>query len=180
MIIDTEIKEVKIIEPRVFCDDRGSFNEVFSSRALENAGIDFKPVQENCAFSKKRGTVRGIHFQNNPCAQAKLVRCTKGKVMDYAIDLRKDSPTYLKYVCCELTEENKKQLFIPKGFAHAVISLEDNTEIEYLVDALYEPSCDRSISPYDKDINIDWGFDALVLSDKDKNAPSLRKSDCNF
>ena len=180
MIIDTEIKDVKLIEPRVFSDERGSFNEVFSTKALENAGIDFKPVQENCAFSKKKGTVRGIHFQNYPHAQAKLVRCTKGRVMDYAIDLRKNSPTYLKHVCYELTDENKKQLFIPKGFAHAVINLEDNSEIEYLVDALYEPSCDRSITPYDKKININWGFDELILSEKDKNAPSLENSDCNF
>ena len=180
MIKDTEIKEVKIIEPRVFSDDRGSFNEVFSTRTLEKLGIDFKPVQENCAYSKKKGTVRGVHFQNEPYAQAKLVRCTKGRVMDYAIDLRKGSPTYLKHVCVELTAENKKQLFIPKGFAHAVISLVDETEIEYLVNNLYEPTSDRSISPLDKDLNINWGFDELILSDKDKNAPMLKDSDCNF
>lgn len=180
MIFDTDIKEVKIIEPRVFCDERGSFNEVFSTRELEKNGIEFKPVQENCAFSLKPGTVRGIHFQNNPYAQAKLVRCTKGRVRDYAIDLRKSSPTYLKHVCVELTEENKKQLFIPRGFAHAVISLTENSEIEYLVDNLYEPSCDRSICPLDKTINIDWGFDELILSIKDKNAPSLEETDCNF
>lgn len=180
MIIDTDIKEVKLIEPRVFGDDRGTFNEVFSVRALEQNGIEFKPVQENCAFSAKKGTVRGIHFQNYPHAQAKLVRCTKGRVMDYAIDLRKESPTYLKYVCVELTDKNKKQLFIPKGFAHAVINIEDNSEIEYLVDDFYEPSCDRSISPYDETLNIDWGFEQLILSDKDKNAPSVKESDCNF
>ena len=95
----------------------------------------FKCGIGNCAFSVKKGTVRGIHFQNEPYAQAKLVRCTKGVVNDYAIDLRKNSPTYLKYVCVELSEENKKQLFIPKGFAHAVINLVDNSEIEYLVDS---------------------------------------------
>ena len=180
MVVNTNIEEVKIIEPKVFCDDRGSFNEVFSTRALKNAGIDFTPVQENCAYSKKAGTIRGVHFQNEPYAQAKLVRCTKGRVLDFAIDLRKGSPTYLKYVSIELTAENKKQLFIPKGFAHAVISLIDETEIEYLVDNLYEPTSDRSISPLDKELNIEWGFDDLVLSDKDKNAPLLKESDCNF
>ena len=180
MINETSIKEVKIIEPRVFKDERGSFNEVFSVRELKKYGIEFNPVQENCAFSVKKGTIRGIHFQNEPYAQAKLVRCTKGVVNDYAIDLRKKSPTYLKYVCVELSEENKKQLFIPKGFAHAVINLVDNSEIEYLVDNLYEPTCDRSINPCDETLNIEWGFSELVLSEKDKNAPSLIDSDCNF
>ena len=180
MIFDTKIDEVKIIEPRVFCDARGSFNEVFSTRELAKNGIDFSPVQENCAYSVKKGTVRGVHFQNAPYAQAKLVRCTKGRVMDYALDLRKASPTYLQHVAVELTAENKKQLFIPKGFAHAVISLEDDTEIEYLVDALYEPTADRSISPCDPALGIEWGIKELVLSDKDKNAPFLNESDCNF
>ncbi len=180
MIHDASIKEVKIIEPKVFCDERGSFNEVFSIRELQKNGIEFKPVQENCAFSLRKGTVRGIHFQNDPCAQAKLVRCTKGVVNDYAIDLRKGSPTYLQYVCIELSAENKKQLFIPKGFAHAVINLVDNSEIEYLVDNLYEPTCDRSVNPCDEAINIEWGFDELILSEKDRKAPFLKDSDCNF
>ena len=102
-IISTEIDEVKIIEPRVFNDDRGFFYETFNIKALKENGIDFTPIQENCAFSLKKGTIRGLHFQNNPMAQAKIIRCTKGRVTDYAIDMRKNSPTYLKYVSVELS-----------------------------------------------------------------------------
>ena len=179
-VVDTEIKEVKLIKPRVFGDDRGFFYETISVKKLEDAGIDFVPVQENCAYSVKKGTIRGLHFQNAPAAQAKLIRCTKGRVMDYAVDLRKDSPTYLKYVAVELSEENKFQLFIPKGFAHGVISLEDDTMIEYFADSLYSPENDRSIRFDDETIGVKWPEIEYILSDKDKNAPSLKESDCNF
>lgn len=180
MVIDTEIKEVKIVEPRVFADDRGFFFESFNSIKLADEGIEFNPVQQNCAFSLKKGTIRGLHFQNNPMAQAKLVRCTVGRVMDYAVDLRKDSPTYLKHVAVELSAENKRQLYIPRGFAHGVISLQDNTVIEYFADNPYSPENDRSIRYDDPQININWGIEELILSDKDKNAPLLSDSDCNF
>lgn len=180
MIIPTEIFDVKIIEPRVFGDDRGFFYESFNLNALKADGIDFTPCQENCAFSLKKGTIRGLHFQNNPMAQAKIVRCTVGRVMDYAIDLRKDSPTFLKYVKVELSAENKRQLYIPRGFAHGVISLEDNTMIEYFADNFYSPENDRSIRYNDPQIAIDWEMDELILSDKDKNAPLYCDVDCNF
>lgn len=179
-IIPAEIEEVKIIEPRIFNDDRGFFYETFNIKKLEENGIIFVPVQENCAFSLKKGTIRGLHFQNNPMAQAKIVRCPKGRVMDYAIDLRKDSPTYLKYAAVELSEDNKRQLYIPRGFAHGVISLEDNTMIEYFADNSYSPENDRSVRYNDPDININWGIDELILSDKDKNAPFVKECDCNF
>ena len=176
----TQIADVKILKPRVFADDRGYFYETLSVGKLEAAGISFVPMQENCAFSLKKGTIRGLHFQNNPAAQAKIVRCTMGRVMDYAVDLRKDSPTYLKHVAVELSAENKCQLYIPRGFAHGVISLEDNTTIEYFADNLYSPEHDRSIRYDDPSIGIDWGLDTLVLSEKDKNARLLKDIDCNF
>lgn len=179
-IISTEIDEVKIIEPRVFNDDRGFFYETFNIKALKENGIDFTPIQENCAFSLKKGTIRGLHFQNNPMAQAKIIRCTKGHVTDYAIDMRKNSPTYLKYVSVELSAENKLQFYLPRGFAHGVISLEDDTVIEYFADNPYSPENDRSVRYNDLDINIDWGTDRLILSDKDKNAPFVSECDCNF
>jgi len=179
-IFSTEIEDVKIIEPRVFHDDRGFFFETVSVKKLKENGIDFMPAQENCAYSVKKGTIRGLHFQKNPMAQAKLVRCTKGKVMDYAIDLRKDSATYLQYVAVELNEKNKRQLYIPRGFAHGVISLEDDTVIEYFADNPYSPENDRSIRYNDPEIGIDWGFDQLILSEKDKNAPFVCDSDYNF
>lgn len=179
-IISTEIEEVKIIKPRVFCDDRGFFYETISVKNLEKQGINFSVIQENCAYSIKKGTIRGLHFQNNPKAQAKIVRCVKGSVMDYAIDLRKGSPTYLKHVKVLLSEENKLQLYIPRGFAHGVISLEDDTMIEYFADNEYSPENDRSIRYCDPDINIDWQIDELILSEKDKNAKLISESDCNF
>lgn len=180
MIINTEIVDVKIVEPRVFADNRGFFFEAFNINTLKQAGIDFVPVQENCAFSLKKGTIRGLHFQNNPMAQAKLVRCTVGRVMDYAVDLRKDSPTFLKYVAVELSAENKNQLYIPRGFAHGVISLDDNSTIEYFADNLYSPENDRSIRFDDPEIAVDWGTDEVILSDKDRNAPFYSECDCNF
>ena len=121
-----------------------------------------------------------MHFQNNPMAQAKIIRCTKGRVTDYAIDMRKNSPTYLKYVSAELSAENKLQFYLPRGFAHGVISLEDDTVIEYFADNPYSPENDRSVRYNDPDINIDWGTDRLILSDKDKNAPFVSECDCNF
>lgn len=180
MVTPTEISDVKIVEPRVFNDDRGFFFEALNVITLEKNGISFTPIQENCAYSLKKGTIRGLHFQNNPMAQAKLVRCTVGRVMDYAIDLRKDSPTYLKYVAVELSAENKRQLYIPRGFAHGVISLEDNTTIEYFADNPYSPENDRSIRYNDPQIGIHWPVEELILSEKDKNAPFAADCDCNF
>lgn len=180
MVTPTKIKEVKVIQPRVFEDDRGFFFETINLLRLNDEGIDFTVVQENCAYSKKKGTIRGLHFQNNPHAQAKIVRCVQGRVMDYAVDLRKNSPTYLQSVAVELSAQNKKQLYIPRGFAHGVISLEDDSMIEYFADNKYSPEHDRSIRYDDPSIGIDWGFDAVIVSEKDQNAPFVKDSDCNF
>ena len=179
-ITNFKILDVKLLEPDVFNDERGCFFESLNTRKLEQSGIIFKPVQENSAFSLKLGTVRGIHFQNNPMAQTKIVRCSRGKVIDYAVDLRKNSKTYLKYVKVELSESNHKQLLIPKGFGHLVVSIEDNSLIEYLVDNHYSPEHDRSINCLDESIGIVFPVQDLILSVKDKNAPLLKDSDCNF
>lgn len=176
----TELDGVVILTPKTFVDERGWFMESYSTRNLSEHGIDCTFVQDNHICSKKKGVLRGIHFQNYPFSQAKLVRCTNGRVMDYAIDLRKDSPTYKHFVCVELTAENKKQLFLPQGFGHAVISLTDYSEIEYRVDNLYSKEHDRTISYLDKELNIPWCLDQIIVSEKDKNAPSLAESDCNF
>ena len=179
-ILETSIPDVVVIQPRVFNDDRGFFFETFNRNQLKKLGIDFAVMQENCAFSLKKGTIRGLHFQNNPFAQAKIVRCTSGSVIDYAVDLRKNSPTYLKHVSVVLTSDNKYQLYLPKGFAHGVISTADNSMIEYYADNPYNPDYDRSIRFDDPQINIDWGMTELILSPKDSNAPLLVDSDCNF
>ena len=180
MVTPTKINDVKIIQPRIFEDERGFFYETLNIHRLKEFGIDFIPVQENCAYSIKKGTIRGLHFQNAPMAQAKIVRCVQGAVMDYAVDLRKNSPTYLQYVSVELSADNKKQLYIPRGFAHGVISLVDNCMIEYFADNPYSPPHDRSIRYDDPCIGIHWGLDKIIVSVKDRNAPFINNTDCNF
>jgi len=179
-IIRTEIEDVIIIEPKVFGDHRGWFMETYSYKALEEHGINRQFIQDNHSFSAQKGTLRGLHLQNNPKAQSKLIRCTKGKILDVAVDLRKNSLTYKKWISVELTEENKKQLLIPKGFAHGFITLTDDVEVQYKVDQYYAPECDRSIKYNDPELNINWGNIEPILSDKDANAPLLKDCDVNF
>lgn len=176
----TELKDVIVLTPKVFPDDRGCFFEVFSEKALKDVGIDFKLRQENYIVNEKKGVIRGLHFQNDPYAQAKIVRCIKGEVDDVAVDLRKGSPTYLKWVMVRLTAENKKQLYLPKGFAHGVISRTDYSEVQYVVDEGYAPQADRNIKYDDPQISVEWNEDVPVLSPKDMGAPLLKDSDCNF
>ncbi len=183
-VTETEICGVKIIEPDCFGDHRGWFMEIYNEAKYAAAGITNTFVQDNHSMSAVRGTLRGIHFQNAPMAQAKLVRCTRGAVIDVAVDLRKGSPTYLKWVITELSAENKKQMFIPRGFGHGFLTLTDDVEFEYKVDNLYSPEHDRGIRYDDPQINVDWGglLGELkpILSDKDVNGPRLEDSDCNF
>lgn len=174
------IEDVLIIEPDVFSDFRGYFYESYSRKRLAEIGINDDFVQDNHILSLKRGTIRGIHFQNSPMSQAKLLRCTRGRIMDYAVDLRKGSPTYKKWVCAELDAENKKQIYIPKGFGHACIALVDDTEVQYKVDEFFSPENDRAIVWSDPELAIDWGMDTIIVSDKDKNAPMLKDCDVNF
>lgn len=179
----TRLDGVLLITPDIFRDERGWFMESFSAPKLrEQAGISTVFVQDNHIRSTKPGVLRGIHFQNEPFAQAKLLRCTVGRVMDYAVDLREGSPTYLQWVCAELTADNFTQIFIPRGFGHAVVSLTEESEIQYKVDSPYSGAHDRSIRWDDPSIAIEWPFPAhqLVLSEKDRLAPLLKDSDCNF
>lgn len=183
-VIETKIPGVIIIEPDVFGDHRGYFMETYSTSKYEEIGITNTFVQDNMSFSSQKGTLRGLHFQNSPMAQAKLVSCTKGKVIDVAVDIRKGSPTYKQWVAVELSEENKKQFFIPRGFAHGFLTLTDDVEFRYKVDNLYSKECDRGIRYDDPTINVDWGslLNGItpVLSEKDTTGPILDDSDCNF
>lgn len=178
--IDTNIEGVFIIEPEVFGDNRGYFMETYSSEKFSKLGINVVFVQDNQSYTAKKGTLRGIHFQKNPCAQTKLVRVTKGTVLDVAVDLRKGSPTYKKWVAVELSELNKRMLFIPKGFGHGFLTLTDDVEFCYKVDNFYSKDCDRGIRFDDKTIGVNWGIEKPILSLKDTQAPFLDDSDCNF
>lgn len=170
----TTIDDVLIIEPEVHGDRRGWFTETYSKKAFEKHGLYINFVQDNHSMSAKKGTLRGLHYQDNPKAQAKLVRCTRGRIFDVAVDLRKCSVTYGKWIGVELSSENKKQLLIPKGFAHGFVTLCDNVEVQYKVDEYYAPEYDKVIRFDDPDISINWGIETPILSEKDKNAPYLK------
>ncbi len=178
--IKTDIPGVVIIEPDVFGDHRGWFAETWSKKKLEELGIDVDFVQDNQSFTAKKGTLRGLHFQMDPMAQSKLVRVVSGAVMDVAVDLRKGSPTYLKWVSVELSAENKRQFFIPKGFAHGFVTLTDDVNFVYKCDNYYSKECDRSVRFDDETIGVEWNVENPIISDKDMNAPLLKDSDCNF
>ena len=178
--IETKLPGVYIVEPQVFGDHRGYFMETYSTKAFADIGITNEFVQDNQSFTAQKGTLRGIHFQNAPMAQAKLVRVTRGAVLDVAVDLRKGSPTYKQWVGVELSAENKRMLFIPRGFGHGFVTLTDDVEFCYKVDNLYSRECDRGIRFNDPEIGVEWGVDAPVLSQKDTTSPLLKDSDCNF
>ncbi len=164
-IIKTHISGLLVLEPTVFTDERGYFMETFREEWLPNVRF----VQENESLSTK-GVLRGLHYQVAPYAQAKLVRCIKGKILDVAVDLRKSSPTFGQHYKIELSEENKKQLFIPRGFAHGFLTLEESTIISYKIDNAYCKEAEACIRFDDKDLSIDWGVDktSFILSEKDK------------
>ena len=175
-IVETEIKGVFIIEPKVFGDNRGYFFESFSQREFESVIGPVTFVQDNQSKSSY-GVVRGLHFQRPPHAQAKLVRVVKGKVLDVAVDLRKDSPTFGKYMAVELSDENHRQVFIPKGFAHGFSVLSEEAVFQYKCDEYYAPESEAAIAWDDQDLNIDWKVPAedVVLSAKDRNHPTLKE-----
>lgn len=182
--INGQISDVLVVEPAVFGDMRGYFMETYSKRDFAAVGINAEFVQDNESFTATQGTLRGIHFQNAPSAQAKLVRVAHGAVMDIAVDLRRGSPTYLGWCACELSAENKRMLYIPQGFGHAFLTLTDNVLFIYKADSFYNKASDRTIRYDDPQIDIDWhglrGTTAPILSDKDANAPLYCNSDCNF
>ncbi len=179
-IVKTKLDGVVIVNPTVHGDNRGWFMESYSKLKFDDLGIDVEFIQDNHSYSKEKGTIRGLHFQKNPKAQAKLIRCTRGKILDVAVDIREGSPTYKQYVAIELSEENKKQLLIPKGFAHGFVTLTDNVEIQYKVDEYYAPKFDRSIYYADKEIGIDWGTENPIISQKDLEALKLKEVDNDF
>ena len=176
----TSINDLYVIEPNVFGDSRGWFSETYNKSVFAKNNINTQFVQDNHSYSAQKGVLRGLHFQNNPYPQTKLVRCTKGKIWDVAVDLRKSSPTYLKWFGLELSAENHKMLLVPQGFAHGFVTLEDDTEVQYKVDNIYDKPSDRSIKYNDPQIGIQWPALDVILSDKDLNAPLLKDSDVNF
>jgi dTDP-4-dehydrorhamnose 3,5-epimerase len=174
-IEDAEIPDIKLITVRKFGDRRGFFSEVYARRAFAEAGIDLDFVQDNHAFSAERGTLRGLHFQSPPFAQQKLLRVTRGRVLDVVVDLRRSSPTFGRHVAIELSAENWRQLLVPIGFAHGYVTLEPDTELLYKVTDYYAPDHDRGLAWDDPALGIDWGIDAkqAILSDKDRSNPRL-------
>lgn len=174
-IIETEIQGVFIIEPKVFGDSRGYFFESFSKKEFESKVGPVEFVQDNESKSCY-GVVRGLHFQKPPHAQAKLVRVVKGKVLDVAVDLRKDSPTYGRHVAVELSEDNHRQVFIPKGFAHGFSVLSEEAVFQYKCDDYYAPETEGAVAWNDPELNIDWRIpaDMMILSEKDKRHPELK------
>ena len=178
--INTAISGVVLIKPKVFGDDRGFFMESYRKSLFHEHGITEEFIQDNHSKSTK-GVLRGLHYQLNPKAQGKLVRCVKGAVFDVAVDIRKGSPTFGKWVGYELSEENKQMLWIPVGFAHGFVTLENNTEFLYKTTGEYAPDCDRGIKYDDSAIGIEWPLlDNLLLSEKDKVQPLLRDAEINF
>lgn len=180
-IIKTDIEGVVIIEPRIFKDARGYFFESYSKKEFDEkvAPVDFVQDNESCST---RGVMRGLHFQRPPYTQAKLVRCVKGAVLDVAVDIRKGSPTYGKHVAVELAEDNHRQFFIPKGFAHGFAVLSDVAVFQYKCDEFYHPEADGGISIFDDTLGIDWKIDPAeaILSDKDRNHPMLKDFESPF
>ena len=179
--IKTAISGVYIIEPSVFGDERGYFLESFNLQKFEENIHSIKFVQDNESRSSK-GVLRGLHFQTPPFSQSKLVRCIKGSVMDVAVDIRKGSPTYGKHLAVELSGENKRQLFVPRGFAHGFSVLSETAVFAYKVDNVYAPGFDSGIRFDDKELNIDWGLlEADVqLSEKDKDLAFFKDLDSPF
>lgn len=172
--IATELKDVYIIEPKVYGDHRGWFYESWTERDFENAGLHYRFVQDNQSYSAKKGTLRGLHFQKGEYSQAKLVRCTRGAIYDVAVDLRHDSPTYHKWIKVELSAENKRELLIPRGFAHGFLTLTDDVEFIYRCDNYYYPAAEATIRFNDPELNIDWGIDNPILASKDTDAPFMK------
>jgi len=179
-IEETKLEGVYVLSPKVIGDERGWFMESWSKLTFAENGFNYEFVQDNHSFSASKGTLRGLHFQLEPKAQTKLVRCTRGAVLDVAVDIRRGSPKYGKWVSEILSAENKKQLLIPKGFAHGFITLTDEVEVQYKADEYYSLEHDGCFAWNDPEICVDWGIQNPILSVKDKNSPLLKDSKANF
>jgi len=180
-ITSTPLNDLYIIEPAVFSDHRGFFYESFNAKKLEDTGLYYNFIQDNHSKSSY-GVLRGLHYQNDPYAQAKLVRVTQGKVLDIVVDIRKNSPSYLQHFSLELSDENKLQLLIPKGFAHGFVVLSDTCEFLYKCDHYYNKESEGGIAYNDPSLNIDWKIpqEDILLSDKDKQNPLVDSANFNF
>ena len=178
--IQTAIEGVLIVEPEVHGDSRGFFMESWSRREFEQAGLNYDFVQDNHSSSTQKGTLRGIHFQRGEWSQAKLVRCARGAVLDVAVDLRPESPTYKQWVAVELSAENKRQLLIPRRMGHGFVTLTGDVEFLYKADNFYAPEHEGGIRWDDPELNIDWGVENPVLSAKDRNSPLLQDTITDF
>ncbi|MCS7084078.1 MAG: dTDP-4-dehydrorhamnose 3,5-epimerase [Aquificaceae bacterium] len=181
-LLKTKLEGVMLIEPTAFEDHRGFFMESYNLKELEELGLKAHFVQDNHSLSVQAGVLRGIHFQLEPMAQSKLVRCLKGAIYDVVVDLRPHSPTFAKWEAFILTEHNKRQVFVPRGFGHAILTLSPNTEILYKVDQYYSPQHDKAIRYDDPWLNIDWPIKNPILSQRDKEAPYLEEilNEINF
>ncbi|MCF8331787.1 MAG: dTDP-4-dehydrorhamnose 3,5-epimerase [Bacteroidales bacterium] len=177
--IKTEIPDLYVVEPRVFQDDRGYFFESYNEYKLKEQGLDIKFVQDNESKSQKH-VLRGLHFQKPPFAQGKLVRVIKGKVLDVAVDIRQGSPTFGRYHAVEISEENKRMFWIPPGFAHGFVTLENGTIFFYKCTDFYNKESEGSILWNDPELNIQWGVDSPILSEKDQNAQRFSQFDSPF
>lgn len=175
-IAETAIADVKRLTPRRFGDARGFFTETWNRRRMAEAGLDIDFVQDNHSYSAEAGTVRGLHYQRPPNAQGKLVRVARGAVLDVAVDVRRGSPTFGRWVAEELSYENGAMLWVPRGFLHGFVTLVPDTDVIYKVDGFYAPDCDGAVRFDDPDLAIDWGIDPAraVLSVKDAAAPAFR------
>ena len=177
-IIETEIPEVKVFAPKKFGDSRGFFSEVYSKRALADAGIDLEFVQDNHSLSASVGVLRGLHFQLPPFAQDKLVRVVQGRILDVAVDIRRSSPTFGQHVAVEISAERFNQILVPIGFAHGFVTLEPDTEVLYKVTNYYSAEHDRGIQWNDPEIGIDWAVepDSATISEKDLALPPMSQA----
>ncbi|WYP26048.1 dTDP-4-dehydrorhamnose 3,5-epimerase [Alkalihalobacillus sp. FSL W8-0930] len=178
--VETKFEDAFLLEPNVFGDHRGFFMESYNKDTFTSLGIDIEFIQDNHSLSQLAGTLRGLHYQLAPKAQTKLVRVTSGAIYDVILDIRKGSPTYGQWEGFILTSENKRQLLVPKGFAHGFCTLTPDTEVQYKVDELYSQEHDRGIAWDDQNLNIDWPVSEPILSDKDSKHPLFKNADNNF
>jgi dTDP-4-dehydrorhamnose 3,5-epimerase len=179
-LLETKFKDAILIEPKVFGDHRGFFMESYSEETYKKNGIYMNFIQDNHSLSQQAGTLRGMHYQLEPKAQTKLIRVTRGAIYDVIVDIRKSSLTYGQWQGFILSAENKRQLLVPKGFAHGFCTITEDTEVQYKVDAYYSPEHDRGIAWDDPTVNIDWPINNPILSDKDKTHPTLTEAENNL
>jgi dTDP-4-dehydrorhamnose 3,5-epimerase len=172
---ETELNDVFVIDLNKLGDERGFFARAFCVKEFKEHGIEFPVAQANVSYNRYKHTLRGMHYQKEPYGEAKLVRCTRGAIWDAIIDVRPDSSTYMQWIGVELTEQNYRMLYVPEGFAHGFITLEDETEVTYQVSEFYTPGAEKGIRWDDKSFNIDWPAEPNIISEKDKTWPDFKK-----